>query len=566
MLEQQTKYIEFLNELEQSIEKVNTLDNESFKLANLKEAIANVELLVPIIGAFSAGKSSLLNSFLNKKYLSVDVTPETALASELRFSQKEYIQAVKNDGSLVEFQINDALSLKEQAHEYRYVRYFINQQVLKDIEPIILVDMPGFESPIDSHNKAILEYIEKGVFFVVLQSIESGNLTKTMINRIDELRAYNRDFALFLSKTNLMPKDEALKVADKFKEQLKEYFNLDKTIHMVDDKGGESLQTIIKQINPNEIIKNLYECILREKFKDIKQTINASINALDNSKEENSQIIIELQESIQKLELEHKQMLIEVQNRYGAKGVDNIIESVARVLSSNTTEIAQTFIDNGSSSANALINELARTTLANSVKQTMENISNEIITSLSVKLEGINKTMSVLTDNLNWTNALGVGTQMLSKVAPAALQSVATALIAKGGATAILGKGLGMIVPVVGPILSMLSSILPALFSKSEEEKKQEQLEKIKGMILTQALPQVKGEIRSKLPEVFNAQVSDMIEKISNDFKEKINQKISVLQNTQAELDQKKEDIENTIKAYKEVLSHIDTLANKFIF
>ncbi len=566
MLEQQTKYIEFIDELEQNIKKINTLDSESFRLANLKEAIANVELLVPVIGAFSAGKSSLLNSFLNKKYLSVDVTPETALASELRFSQKEYIQAVKNDGSLVEFQIDDISSLKEQAHEYRYVRYFINQQVLKDIEPIILVDMPGFESPIDSHNKAILEYIEKGVFFVVLQSIENGNLTKTMINRIDEIRAYNRDFALFLSKTNLMPKDEALKVADKFKEQLKEYFNLDKTIHMVDDNGGESLQTIIKQINPNEIIKNLYECILREKFKDIKQTINASINALDNSKEENSQIIKELEESIQKLELEHKQMLIEVQNRYGAKGVDSIIESVTRVLSSNATEIAQTFIDNGSNSANALINELARTTLANSVRQTMQNISNDIITSLSVKLEDINKTMSNLTDNLNWTNALGVGTQMLAKVAPAALQSVATALIAKGGAMAILGKGLGMIVPVVGPILNVLSSILPALFSKSEEEKKQEQLEKIKGMILTQALPQVKGEIRSKLPEIFNAQVSDMIEKISNDFKEKINQKISVLQNTQAELDQKKEDIENTIKAYKEVLSHIDTLANKFIF
>lgn len=566
MLEQQTKYIEFIDELEQNIKKINTLDSESFRLANLKEAIANVELLVPVIGAFSAGKSSLLNSFLNKKYLSVDVTPETALASELRFSQKEYIQAVKNDGSLVEFQIDDISSLKEQAHEYRYVRYFINQQVLKDIEPIILVDMPGFESPIDSHNKAILEYIEKGVFFVVLQSIENGNLTKTMINRIDEIRAYNRDFALFLSKTNLMPKDEALKVADKFKEQLKEYFNLDKTIHMVDDNGGESLQTIIKQINPNEIIKNLYECILREKFKDIKQTINASINALDNSKEENSQIIKELEESIQKLELEHKQMLIEVQNRYGAKGVDSIIESVTRVLSSNATEIAQTFIDNGSNSANALINELARTTLANSVRQTMQNISNDIITSLSVKLEDINKTMSNLTDNLNWTNALGVGTQMLAKVAPAALQSVVTALIAKGGAMAILGKGLGMIVPVVGPILNVLSSILPALFSKSEEEKKQEQLEKIKGMILTQALPQVKGEIRSKLPEIFNAQVSDMIEKISNDFKEKINQKISVLQNTQAELDQKKEDIENTIKAYKEVLSHIDTLANKFIF
>ena len=292
MLAQQEKYMKFIEGMEENVSKVESLNIEDFKLNDLKEAVVNVELLVPVVGAFSAGKSSLLNSFLGKKYLSVDVSPETALATELRYSQEEYIQVVKNDGSLERFNIEEAESLKARASEFRFARYFINQQELKDIEPIILVDMPGFESPLDSHNKAILEYIERGVFFIVLQDIQNGNLTKTILNRLEEIRIYQRDFALFLSKANLMPPEDVTKISNKFEEQLYEYFGVEKTIYPVDDNGGESLQTIVKQINPNAIIVNLFQDILKDKFSDIKQAINTSIHALNNSQEKNSLGII----------------------------------------------------------------------------------------------------------------------------------------------------------------------------------------------------------------------------------------------------------------------------------
>ena len=566
MLAQQEKYMKFIEGMEENVSKVESLNIEDFKRNDLKEAVVNVELLVPVVGAFSAGKSSLLNSFLGKKYLSVDVSPETALATELRYSQEEYIQVVKNDGSLERFNIEEAESLKARASEFRFARYFINQQALKDIEPIILVDMPGFESPLDSHNKAILEYIERGVFFIVLQDIQNGNLTKTILNRLEEIRIYQRDFALFLSKANLMPPEDVTKISNKFEEQLYEYFGVEKTIYPVDDNGGESLQTIVKQINPNAIIVNLFQDILKDKFSDIKQAINTSIHALNNSQEKNQQILKELQEIIKNLEAEQVQMVREVESHYGSKGLKSIIESVDRSLRENIDNIAQEFVDNGADRANALINEIVRITLADSVQNAMRNINEEIIADLSAKLKSLEQTMANLTDNAKWGETLSDGVKTLSPFASSTFGSLLKFLVSKGGILATIGLVLAPLEAVILPILLIVASVLPSLFTKSEAEKREEKLNKVKEGILTQSLPQIKNEIRLKLPAVFNAQVSEIIAAITNDFKEKINQQVGVLENTQAKINAERAEVENKIKAYKEVLSAITSLANQFIY
>lgn len=61
----------------------------------LKREIAEAELVVPVIGAFSAGKSTLINSFLGSELLPVNITPETALATELRYSDRERVEAIR---------------------------------------------------------------------------------------------------------------------------------------------------------------------------------------------------------------------------------------------------------------------------------------------------------------------------------------------------------------------------------------------------------------------------------------------------------------------------------------
>ena len=116
MLQAQKEYIDFLSLCKDSIEKTsieikrvnddnesglfNSTDTTNTKakknvnaesislsewITTLQKHISDTDLIVPVIGAFSAGKSSLLNSFLGKRYLSEGIAPETALATELHW-------------------------------------------------------------------------------------------------------------------------------------------------------------------------------------------------------------------------------------------------------------------------------------------------------------------------------------------------------------------------------------------------------------------------------------------------------------------------------------------------
>lgn len=67
MLPVQAKYVEFLKSLKSELQALHTLDIESFGIDNAIANITSTELLIPVIGGFSAGKSSLLNSFFARR-------------------------------------------------------------------------------------------------------------------------------------------------------------------------------------------------------------------------------------------------------------------------------------------------------------------------------------------------------------------------------------------------------------------------------------------------------------------------------------------------------------------
>ena len=85
-------------------------------VTTLQKHISDTDLIVPVIGVFSARKRSLLNSFLGKRYLiSEGITPETTLATELHYNTSEYIEAVRKNGSVEKFSVNVTEILKDRA-------------------------------------------------------------------------------------------------------------------------------------------------------------------------------------------------------------------------------------------------------------------------------------------------------------------------------------------------------------------------------------------------------------------------------------------------------------------
>ncbi|GAA7130752.1 hypothetical protein HpBGD38_11210 [Helicobacter pylori] len=76
----------------------------------------------------------------------------------------------------------------------------------------MFVDMPGFDSPISSHTHAILEYLERGAHFVILTSVEEGNLTKRMVRELKNLLEFDYTDLLpseIKEQTGLLEGDEA---------------------------------------------------------------------------------------------------------------------------------------------------------------------------------------------------------------------------------------------------------------------------------------------------------------------------------------------------------------------
>ena len=154
MIKNQKKFIEYLKSTSDILSSISIIDKS--KIDTYIEQIKNTELIVPVVGGFSAGKSTLINQFLDNKILSTSVTPETALATELRYNQHESFEAIKKDDTIDRYEISELENLKEKAKNYQYIKLYLNNQKLKDIEPLILVDMPGFDAPIEHHNQAIL--------------------------------------------------------------------------------------------------------------------------------------------------------------------------------------------------------------------------------------------------------------------------------------------------------------------------------------------------------------------------------------------------------------------------
>ncbi|GAA7524130.1 hypothetical protein MMM112_12530 [Helicobacter pylori] len=181
----------------------------------LLESIQKQQLVIPIVGNFSAGKSTLLDRFLEKSVLPTGITPETSLATELHYSANERIEAFSNNDEKAEsFELNEQSFevIKDNAAEYSYLKVYLNNEALKTALPLVFVDMPGFDSPISIHTHAILEYLERGVHFVILTSVEEGNLTKRMVRELKNLLEFDYTDLLpseIKEQTGLLEGDEA---------------------------------------------------------------------------------------------------------------------------------------------------------------------------------------------------------------------------------------------------------------------------------------------------------------------------------------------------------------------
>lgn len=553
------QFLDYIGEVKNIISPLEISDN---KLSEIQGNITDAELIVPVVGGFSAGKSTLLNSFLGNEILPTAVTPETALATELRYSDSNYIEAVTASGAVERHQLADFARLKDNAQNFKNLRVYLNNENLKAIQPLVLVDMPGFDAPIENHNQAILNYLERGVFFVFLTSVEDGNITLSMKREIDNLQQIGKGFAFCISKTNLRAPDDVKAVQQKIAEQLEDDFDYTGQIALLDMDGGNNLKNILTAVNPDELFKLLFIDELRENYTGLIQSINVKISTFKSNRKEIEETLSALQNSLQGIEAKKQSAINDVEQRYSRDSVSVINQAVTSAILQQKMRLVDLAINNQGAFEREL-NDITKNALLSAVQTRFRAISQDLIEEMG---NGINAQLATLPDGGLAGIAMDVlansGADAFGKVANTALKSISKAIMVNV-TSATLKALLSGVFGIVGAVLLFLPEII-SLFTKGEKERRQR--EQVEQAIINNVIPQIQQQLNTVLPDLMNQNITALINQVSEQFEEQLQQKRNEIEAAEAEKAAKAAELESTISELESGKQQLTIAANRYLF
>lgn len=567
MLPSQSRFLNYVDQVAPLIEGLYLSEEvaSSLRLTMLREAIETTELVIPIVGSFSAGKSTLLNSFLGKFYLLVGISPETSLAAELRYSQDEYIEAVLADSSVERFSIDDMEAVKLRVNSYSYIRVFVNSPALQRIQPLVLVDMPGFESPVDQHNKAIMEYLSRGVHYVVLTSVEAGTITRSMMRHLQDIQAIGRGFSFFLSKANLRSENDVDDVRNSIVSQLEDHLDFITAVTPIGDDGGMNLEIIVQQLNADALFRELFIETLQEHYFKTDGAINTAIAVLNTSREEQQDTLNTLSQSLHKLESERQAMIEDLQDKHSEGNIRKITNNIEKALRYNFEELIDAATSGGAETLSKSISDIVYSELLISLKAAMSEVGNDVVDAISQKIVLMDSGYSALSLGNEWSGKLSEGIKKSLGTAGKVLNDLLKTTTSPKNTilSTILLTTTRVLNPLVNILFAFLPQILEGLLSKYAEKKKREAIAE---QLQEKIIPSVCRELERKLPPLYHEQLATLINVATEKFSDAIQEKQEQIQSEQIVLTSQRESIEQRLAHLKAVQSQINTVANSILF
>lgn len=550
-LKTKEKYIQIV----ESVEKIATdVGLSAEKTSALKESLQNYELLIPVVGEFSAGKSSFLNSFIGRKILSVAVTPETAVATELRYSQEEFAEVLVEKDNQIEIRSLSVDEVSKVQKDWRCVRLYLNSENLKKIEPLVMVDMPGFDSPRDDHNRAIASYLNRGVHYVVLTSVESGTVTASMKRQIQDIQNMGRTCSFFVSKANLRSVEDVQSVADEVRDQVEDILGKSVDVKSLGKDAGAELDKLLSSIDPETLFAQVFKDAMALLIDEQSSAVAAKIAALKNDREKNRQAIREMEEAKEKLERKRDRLIAEARSNHYEEETDSITSSVGAAISGEIDRLVDMAMKGANGDAiSQEINSIVRSAVIPAVNKVSKGITEKISVNFQMELQAYEKTFSLF-DNPEIVGKMGLAASQLgdmAKVAVNGISGVAKAAAKKVGAQgaykAIVGT-IGIATSFVNPLIEIAILFLPEILgfifgSMSKSQQEQEQREKVRSQIMN-AIPQIKRELRSKIEPELQKQSELAIEAISEQFNGNIEEMAENIRKANDELENNSDVIE----------------------
>jgi len=189
------------------------LDNITAELNSieLRSKQENANLVLPLVGEFSSGKTTLINSLTDSKKLETATKPTTATIYEVHFGSDSCAANVVNEkGELIN--VSNIAELKnEDLADAKVVTVFDTSTRVPSTT--ILVDTPGLSSPDPKHKQTLVNFLPLADAIILVIDINQ-QVTRSLTDFIETMKLSQRRIYLVLTKSDTKSKDdiEAAKV------------------------------------------------------------------------------------------------------------------------------------------------------------------------------------------------------------------------------------------------------------------------------------------------------------------------------------------------------------------
>ena len=179
---------------------------DSKESRQLLESIDSYRVNTPVVGNFSTGKSSMINAIIGKPLLSVEITPETAVPTEIYYGNNKVYQYDKT--GMVERRIDELPLTGLTVQNTDLVKIEYNNEFLKEIKTVNIVDLPGFDTNFELHNRAIDQYLPNSLAYLLVVSSDEPVLKESISEFLRELKVYNMPVYVVITKCNRLSGEE----------------------------------------------------------------------------------------------------------------------------------------------------------------------------------------------------------------------------------------------------------------------------------------------------------------------------------------------------------------------
>ena len=498
---------------------------------------------VPLVGVFSAGKSSLLNVFTEKVgMLPVDTMPETAVAYELYYGLNESVELYRNGEKIDSKPLADIKQLDTKPGDIAKV--YCTSEHIKKLQDrgIILVDMPGIGSGLERHDAAIFNYINSGTAFVLIVDAEQGSLRGSTMTFMQELSQYNMHPAILISKIDKKTDSEVKAIKEYIEYQLSKLGSTDSFVGTVCSVNNDlnGFTTYLESLNPEALVREK----LNKKFRYIVNSVIEQINLRIQIKDKD---IADVEGKIKQFEAEIANVKLELPVADGyadspEKSTEDVLDSVRLALSNKATDIAQMIIDKeNSETVKAAIVSIVRSAVILALKDESEQYS--VALGAAVK-ESITE-LPTFEVTLDFMNDFSGVTESVS--------TLLTPLLTKIG---ILG-GLGTL--IINLVVSLVPKFLSWLFGKSNDDAVAE----VRQKFISTAIQEVIDGIRPTILKITQDNQKNIQDKIQAELISKMEKVKDSLREKMEDANKSKSEVESEQQKLKSALSYLNSIVSE---